>query len=113
MKRYIKSQAEYMSGLSFDFIYDTTHDITHDTSAITYILYDVFHDFGSDIQGGPDFRSVDYSDYPEYADKPVGQCGVDFTWVEPYPAEELIDALSEKLSVIGVTLIGYDFYSID
>lgn len=109
MKRYIKSQQENMSSLSFDF----TYDITYDDSAITYILYDVFHDFGLGTLGGADFRSVDYSDYPEYADKLVSQCGFDFIWVEPYPAEDLIDALSKELSDIGVTLIGYDFYSID
>lgn len=111
MKRYIRSNTGYTdntSGLSFDFTY--VH--TYDTSKLSQILDDVFSDFGLTILG-VDFRSVDYSSYPEYRDINVSQCGVDFTWIDAYPAEDLISALSEELSAIDVTLIGYDFYSID
>ena len=64
---------------------------------------------------GVDFRSVDYSQYHEYDNVDVSQCGVDFEWsgLSTYYEEAIEDEGASALDSLGMELLGISFYSID
>lgn len=96
---------ENQSIFSFDFIYRSTYDET----AIRSAVEDVFDRFGCEVTG-LDFYSVDYSSYPEYADKNVSQCGVDFEWYgDDYDDSGIVSALEEEMLSLGYEVIGTTF----
>lgn len=89
---------------SFDFVWRSTYDETDIRSAVE----DVFDRFGCEVTG-LDFYSVDYSSYPEYADKNVSQCGVDFEWSGDYDDRGIVSALEEEMLSLGYEVIGSNF----
>lgn len=95
------------SGVSFDFI----HDGDYDENTIENLLSAAFENLGLEITG-IDFRSVDYSMYPEYAGCIVSQCGVDFSWVEDYNQKAVSDTIESVMSELGYEVTGTDFYTI-
>ena len=96
---------ENQSIFSFDFTYRSTYDET----AIRSVVEDVFHRFGCEVTG-LDFYSVDYSSYPEYANKNVSQCGVDFSWYgDDYNDSGIVSALEEEMMSLGYEVIGSNF----
>ena len=110
MKRYIRSSETTTSGCSFDFAHDgyyTMDDIDR--------IVDIACDAANVELLGTDYREVDYSQYHEYDDVVVSQCGFDFKWSSnaPYIAEVIEDTLAKELSAIGYGLVGIDFYSIE
>lgn len=97
------------SSCSFDFVY-VSKDYENAYRTLTDIANVTCQEFGLEFIGS-DIDSVDYSNYPEYADEEVGQFRFDFMSTESYPAEDLIDMIDEKAQRIGYQIIGYDFYT--
>nr|DAJ50996.1 MAG TPA: hypothetical protein [Caudoviricetes sp.] len=112
MKRRIvtasKGNTPSTSGFSFDFTYQNDYDF----KAIENVIYSTFEDqLGLEVVG-VDFRSVDYSHVPEFADQNVSQCGVDFKHTGSYSEGAITGAIDAGLASLGYELIGYDFYSL-
>ena len=108
MKITIKSSKQYASQCSFDFV----HSGDYDYKEVYDAVWDAFDAAGvepTDI----DFRSVDYSMYPEYASAIVSQCGVTFIWSGSYSETDIEDAVSDALSESGLEVIGIMFESAD
>lgn len=97
------------SGYSFDFI----HDGNYDEKAIREVIEDSFDRMALEFIG-MDFESVDYSNYPDYADKHVSQCQVTFDSGEKrdYDGNAITDMIEQRLAQLGHEVIGNDFYSI-
>ena len=98
------------SGVSFDFIcpgknYPTSEMGGDLMEAIDMLGYSTF---------GYDFRDVDYSSYPEYANEndDISQGGIDFKWRMDYDQDEITDAIARVLESYNCVLIGVDFYSL-
>ena len=117
-REYTPSEDDFpvqISGFSFDFIYENyDEDATGTTveSAIETAVYAAFAQCGCEATAVA-FETVDYSGYPEYADKDVGQCGVDFEWSKDYDDKRIEKTVEEELANIGVEVIGSTFYSFD
>lgn len=109
MKRYVKSDsAQNTSQLSFDFQYDENYN----EQEIQSLIYDVLeHTMNLEILG-IDFHPVDYGDIREFDGQDISQCTVDFSWINDYPGESIVNSIDEGLTSLGYTLIGYDFYSL-
>ena len=103
MKRYKRIE---QSICSFDFI----NDGNYSAREINGVIERACEECGVDFVAS-DYRSVDYSDYPEYAGEVVSQCGFDFNWESRYgySAKDMREALEEGLSDLGYELIGIDF----
>ena len=103
------------SAVSFDFI----NDGNWNTRQLEGTIIDAIEK--ADVYPlGVDFRSVDYSGYPDYADKIVTQGGVDFEWEDSglpdeagYIADDIEAYLADALEKCGCELIGIDFYSVE
>lgn len=107
--QYIESASEVgvRSGYSFDFI----HDGNYNEKAIREVIEDSFDRMALELVG-MDFESVDYSSYPDYADKCVSQCQVTFGWEGDYDGNAITDMIEQRLAQLGYEVIGNDFYSI-
>lgn len=93
------------STVSFDFI----HDGYYNGDEIISTVMDVLAENGVDPLGGS-FESVDYSGYPEYADKIVSQCSVDFEWEHDYDADAIEDEIG--LALMPLEVIGVQFNAV-
>lgn len=108
MKRMIKASHMVTSGVSFDFVWDDDYD----GQAISTAMEQAFDELGLEMKG-IDFYSVDYSMYPEYADKNVSQCGIDFDWEDDYDQDEVSTHIHEVMQFLGYEIAGEpDFYTI-
>ena len=96
------------SGASIDFAWIDSYD-PHE---IEIVITNAFEDAGADVTA-IDFYSVDYSQYPEYADKETSQVGVDFIWQPDgdYNADHIIKEIEEGFTGLGLEFLGIDFYS--
>lgn len=125
MKRYIKSDysveypdlkkaygEEHISGVSFDFTYYTDRGYSG-----RKLANDIVREFNFNHPVlGVDFRSADYSMYPEYAAMShirISQGSVDFVWKHDYSEVEVKRAIERALDNQMCSLIGIDFYSLD
>lgn len=104
----VTCNSQVQSGFSFDFIWEGDD---YDNAAIKDTIEDIFDRLGLYVLG-IDFESVDYSMYPEYADKNVSQCQVTFEWVNDYDDSEIIEMTEQRLATLGYEVIGTDFYTI-
>lgn len=104
----VTCNSQVQSGFSFDFIWEGAD---YDNAAIKDTIEDIFDRLGLYVLG-IDFESVDYSMYPEYADKNVSQCQVTFEWVNDYDDSEIIEMTEQRLATLGYEVIGTDFYTI-
>lgn len=104
----VTCNSQVQSGFSFDFIWEGAD---YDNAAIKDTVEDIFDRLGLYVLG-IDFESVDYSMYPEYADKNVSQCQVTFEWVNDYDDSEIIEMTEQRLATLGYEVIGTDFYTI-
>lgn len=107
MKRVVSTET-ITSGFSFDFVWEDGYD----QEAIENAIYTVFEDMFDCEVIGIDFHSVDYSGYPEYNDKFVSQCSLDFRWSDDYDDKGIADAMKEEIAPAGYDMIGYEFYSL-
>lgn len=96
------------SGASIDFAWVDNYD-PHE---IEIVITNAFEDAGADVTA-IDFYSVDYSQYPEYADKETSQVGVDFIWQPDgdYNADHITQEIEEGFTRLGLEFLGIDFYS--
>lgn len=108
MKIYVRSSQQNTSGFSFDFIWYANY---YDQNEVQGIVEDAFRSLGYDVLG-VDFNSVDYSMYPEYREKQISQCSVDFTWYGEYDSAEIVNTITDELATAGYDVIGSDFYSL-
>ena len=110
MKRYIKSSKMMKSQCSFDFI----NDGNYNTRGIEKAVDRACEDCGVTLIA-IDFRSVDYSMYPEYKDEIVGQCGFDFEWDSRYgySAKDMRIALEDYVGKEGADIIGIDWTGLE
>lgn len=104
----IESSSAVTSGFSFDFIWTGK---TYDDKEIRDTIEDIFDRLCLSVLS-VDFENVDYSMYPEYADKNVSQCHVDFEWSDNYADTEIAEMTEERLRRLGYDVIGTDFYTI-
>ena len=104
----VKASKVIRSGASIDFAWKDDYD----SNAIEEAIINAFEDGGAEVTG-MDFYSVDYSQYPEYADKRTSQVGVDFTWYDnaDYNADSITSSIEEDLTSLGYQFLGIDFYS--
>jgi len=103
----IEGESAVRSGYSFDFI----HDGNYDEKAIREVVEDSFDRMALEFVG-LDFESVDYSSYPDYADKCVSQCQVTFGWEGDHDSEAIAEMVEQRLAQLGYEVIGNDFYSL-
>lgn len=108
--RNIMASNKLVSSYSFDFSYDEDYDMDEIEGMIYRIMED---EFGFEVIGGIDFRSVDYSNYPEFDGIDISQCGFDFSYISDYSDKEIDKAIAEGLVSLGYTMIGSEFYSIN
>lgn len=114
MKRYIRSSSvdeQHLSGVSFDFI---VPEGGYRYRELERELEDAFDGIGLEFLGF-DARAVDYSGYPDYADKVISQGDVDFSWYgHTYDESIICDAIDTALANLDCELIGNpDFYSLE
>ena len=102
-----ETSSKVVTGVSFDFI----HDGQYDEQAIENALSNAFQQLGLELIG-IDFRSVDYSMYPEYDGCIVSQCGADFSWVGDYDQNEVSNVIESTMAGLGYEVAGTDFYTI-
>lgn len=104
----VKASEVMRSGASIDFAWKDDYD----SNAIEKAIINAFEDAGAEVTG-IDFYSVDYSNYPEYADKETSQVGVDFTWYDnaDYNADAIKSSIEEEFASLGYQFLGIDFYS--
>lgn len=96
------------SGCSFDFTWEDDYDMQEIESAV----YEAFDSQGLEVTG-TDFYSADYSQHPEYDDRIVSQCGVDFISDGEYDTEALQEAIETEMLSRGYEVVGCDFYSMN
>lgn len=113
MKRIIRAESKlgqrHVSCLSVDFAWDDDYDVNEVENCIEGSIDAAGHECT-----GIDIHSVDYSDYPEYADTNVSQVTADFSWYgEDYDSDELAQSIDEALYEIGLEPLAISFDSID
>lgn len=113
MKRMIRASREderHLSGVSFDFIYP---DKGFQFNKMDHDIDEAFSRIGIELLGF-DVYEVDYSMYPEYADKNIAQGGADFGWSGDYSESQIKEAIEDALYKQYCNLIGQlDLYSLD
>ena len=107
-RRIYDAITSHESSCSFDFAHDGYYKASDIDRAVNIAC-----DAANVVLLGTDYREVDYSQYHEYDDVVVSQCGFDFEWSSnaPYVAEVIEDTLAKELQAISCELIGIDFYS--
>lgn len=59
---------------------------------------------------GIDLYSVDYSMYPEYADKNVSPCGIDFDWEDDYDQDGVSKRIHKVMQFLGYKIAGAPYF---
>ena len=105
--KFTKEDNPNVSWGAFDFICDceTADEWNTLEREIENAVYKCCCKYGCEFLG-IDFDSVDYSDYPEFADERVTQCQFDFGWVDPYAYEELSDDIEFAINSLYCDFIG-------